>query len=242
MSLSGYINAFESFGSVDGPGVRFVVFMQGCNMRCKYCHNPETWKLSGDSFTSQEIFDKAIRYKNYWGKNGGITLSGGEPLLQYEFAAELLSIFKSKKIHTAIDTSGQPFSLEKADIYTPLFEVCDLVLLDIKAYDEKLHKELTGHSNKNILDFARWLSDNNKPMWIRHVLIPGITDTEKELTDINKFISTLKTVEKVEILPYHTLGLKKWQKLGIDYQLKSVPVPTETEIKNAEIILKNTLQ
>ncbi len=235
--MVGYINSFESFGSADGPGVRFIVFMQGCKMRCMYCHNPETWENKGDIFTPDEIIQKALRYRNYWGKNGGITISGGEPLLQLDFLIELFTLAKKNNIHTALDTSGQPFSEENADKFKLLFDKVDLTILDIKAIDLKLHKKITGHSNKNILSFARWLSDNNKKLWIRHVLVPGLTDSEEELINIKSFISNLNTVERIEILPYHSLGIHKWEKLGIDYKLKNTKAPTNEEMNKAKKIM-----
>lgn len=235
--MFGYINSFESFGSADGPGVRFVVFMQGCKMRCMYCHNPETWEIEGDIFTPDEIIQKALRYKNYWGKNGGITISGGEPLLQLEFLIELFALAKKNNIHTALDTSGQPYKDENADKYKMLFDNVDLTILDIKAIGTELHTKLTGHSNKNILAFARWLSDNNKKMWIRHVIVPGLTDSEEELINIKNFVSTLNYVERIELLPYHSLGIHKWESLGIDYKLKNVNAPTNEEMNKVNKIM-----
>ena len=235
--MIGYINSFETFGSADGPGVRFVVFMQGCKMRCAYCHNPETWNVQGQGYTPEEIIQKALKYKNYWGKNGGITISGGEPLLQIDFLIELLTLAKKNNIHTTIDTSGQPFSLDKIDKFKVLFDNVDLTILDIKAFDCNLHKSLTGQSNENIIDFAKWLSDNKKTMWIRHVVIPGLTDSKEELENIKKFISSLETVEKTELLPYHSLGMHKWEKLGIDYKLKDVKSPTIEEMNNSKKIM-----
>ncbi len=238
----GYIHSLESFGSVDGPGVRFVVFMQGCNMRCKYCHNPETWKGGGEEYTAQQLLQQAMKYRPYWGKNarcGGVTLSGGEPLLQLDFAIEFFKLLKEDGIHTAIDTSGQPFSRDGKFLnkFEELLRHTDLVLLDLKHMDSFAHKELTGFENENILDMARYLSDRGIPMWIRHVLVPGLTDSEENLLNLKKFINTLKTVEKVEVLPYHTLGLFKWEKLAIPYPLEGVPIPTADDIKKAEEIL-----
>ncbi len=235
--MIGYINSFESFGSADGPGVRFVVFMQGCKMRCMYCHNPETWESEGDKFTPDEIIQKALRYRNYWGDNGGITVSGGEPLLQLDFLIELFALAKKKNIHTAIDTSGQPFLEENENKFKLLFDNVDLTILDIKAINSELHAKLTGHSNKNILSFAKWLSDNNKKIWIRHVLVPNLTDSEEELTNIKEFVSNLNTVERIELLPYHSLGIHKWENLGIDYKLKNTKAPTNEEMNKAKKIM-----
>lgn len=235
--MIGYINSFESFGSADGPGVRFVVFMQGCKMRCLYCHNPETWETKGESYSPDEIIQKALRYRNYWGENGGITISGGEPLLQLDFLIELFTLAKKNNIHTVLDTSGQPFTQNDLEKLKLLFDNVDLTILDIKAIDSKLHTKLTGHSNKNILAFAKWLSDNNKKMWIRHVLVPDLTDSKEELINIKNFISKLDTVERIEVLPYHSLGIHKWEKLGIDYKLKNTKAPTNEEMNMAKQIM-----
>ena len=240
----GNIHSFESFGSVDGPGVRCVVFLQGCDMRCKYCHNPETWaKSCGDLTDVNELYERIKRYKSYWGKNGengGVTVSGGEPLLQVDFVTELFKRLKDDGIHTALDTSGHPFSEDSTFLegFNELLKYTDLVILDLKAYDSVLHKELCGFSNENILKMARYLSENGKDMWIRHVLVPGITDSEDDLRALSAFIEDLKTVRKTEVLPYHTLGAFKWEKLGIEYPLHGVPTPTAEDIERAEKILK----
>ncbi len=242
--MEGRIHSLETFGLVDGPGVRYVVFVQGCRMRCKYCHNPETWDLSGGTlWTPEALFERAYRYKPYWmrnGKpNGGITVSGGEPLLQIDFLTEFFKLAKAKDIHTTVDTSGNPFTFEEPFIskFNELMEVTDLFMLDIKEIVDEKHKELTKWTNQNILDMAKYLSDHGKTMWIRHVLVPGVTDDEEGLKELNTFIKSLKTVEKVEILPYHTLGLAKWEDLNIPYPLEGVEIPTEEEVKKAELIL-----
>ena len=241
--FKGFIHSFESFGLVDGPGVRCVVFMQGCNMRCRFCHNPDTWGKCGQKIAADELFEKVWKYRSYWGKGlekGGVTVSGGEPLLQMPFVVEFFKLLKAHGVHTAIDTSGQPFLKDSDFIKTfdELLKYTDLVLLDIKAFDEELHKSLTGHSNANILELAKYLSDKGIPMWIRHVLVPGITDSPSELAAIADFAKSLKTVEKLEILPYHTLGKSKWENLGIPYSLPEVPPPTEEEIKKAKEYFK----
>ena len=240
--VKGRIHSVETFGLVDGPGVRYVVFLQGCRMRCKYCHNPETWKLDeGEEKTAQEVFAKAYRYKSYWKDNGGLTVSGGEPLLQIDFLTELFTLAKEKGIHTTLDTSANPFdpdSPEFMDKFEKLMEVTDLVMLDIKEMDPEKHKALTGQTNENILALADWLSDHCKAMWIRHVLVPGITDNDEYLKKTREFIDTLDTVMKVEVLPYHTLGEYKWKELGIPYKLEGVEPPTEERIQNAKKILE----
>lgn len=238
-TIKGNVHSLESFGLVDGPGVRYVVFLQGCALRCKYCHNPETWAGGGSSWTAQKLFDKVYRYKQYWKNNGGITVSGGEPLLQIDFVTEFFRIAKTKKVHTAIDTAGQPFRNDEEWLkkFEELMKYTDLVILDFKEWTNEKHKELTGLGNDNIKEMARWLSDHGKTMWIRHVLVPGLTDGEDDLKAMAEYISTLKTVDKVEILPYHALGIPKWEKLGIDYQLKDAVAPTDEEIAKAEELL-----
>ena len=238
--IKGKIHSVESFGSVDGPGVRYIVFLQGCHMRCKYCHNPETWAMEGgEELTAKEVFDKAYRYRNYWKKNGGITVSGGEALLQIDFVIALFKLAKEKGVHTTLDTSGNPFTREEPFFskFNELMKVTDLFMLDIKQIDDEKHKKLTGWTNSNILDLAQYLSDNGKAMWIRHVLVPGITTDDADLEKLRDFVGSLKTVERVEILPYHTLGVFKWENLGIPYELGDVMPPTKEEIAHAEEIL-----
>lgn len=182
--MLGNIHSIETFGSADGPGVRYLIFLKGCNMRCKYCHNPDTWaKTEGEMKTPEEILAQALRYKNYWGKKGGITVSGGEALLQIDFVIELFTLAKEKGVNTCLDTSGNPFTREEPfySKFEKLMEVTDLFMLDIKEIDEEEHKKLTGQTNANILDMARCLSEHGKKMWIRHVLVPGITDDEGQL-------------------------------------------------------------
>lgn len=239
--MEGNIHSFESFGTVDGPGIRYVVFMQGCPMRCKYCHNPDTWQVgAGKKYTAEAVFKEILKYKNYI-KSGGVTVSGGEPLLQAEFITELFRLLKAEGIHTALDTSGvtfdkdNPQSVEK---HLSVLRYTDLVLLDIKHIDEDEHKALTGFSNKRTLDFAQFLSENGKKMWIRHVLVPDITDKDEYLQKLKQFISGLKTVERVEVLPYHTMGEVKYEKLGLPYPLKGVQPPAKQRIENARKILK----
>lgn len=242
----GKIHAMETFGLVDGPGVRCVIFLQGCRMRCQYCHNPETWSMEpnnpgsfGGERTAQEVFEKAYRYRRYWKDNGGITVSGGEPLLQIDFLIELFARAKEKGIHTTLDTSGNPFTRETEffEKFQKLMEVTDLVMLDMKEMDSEKHKTLTGHGNTNILDMADYLSEIGKDMWIRHVLVPDLTDDENDLRRLREKIDKWKNVTRVEILPYHTLGEFKWENLKIPYPLKGVRTPTEEEVAHAEQIL-----
>ena len=238
--IKGRIHSVESFGSADGPGVRYIVFLKGCNMRCQYCHNPDTWaKDGGELMTPEEVLKKALRYKTYWKEKGGITVSGGEALLQIDFVTELFRLAKEKGVNTCLDTSGNPFSLEEPfkSKFDELMKYTDLFMLDIKHIDDAAHRKLTGQTNQNILEMAAYLSDHGKAMWIRHVLVPGITTEEDELHRLRRFLDTLKTVERVEVLPYHTLGVFKWKELGIPYQLEGVDPPTKEQIDRAKEIL-----
>ena len=239
--IKGRVHSVESFGSVDGPGVRYIVFLQGCHMRCKYCHNPETWSMEGgELMTAQEVFDKAYRFRNYWKNNGGITVSGGEAMLQMEFVTELFKLAKKENVHTTLDTSGNPFTMEEPfkSQFDELMKVTDLFMLDIKHIDDEKHKQITGWTNSNILQLARYLSDNGKDMWIRHVLVPGYTDDENDLIRLRDFVKSLKTVQRFEVLPYHTLGVFKWENLGIPYSLSDVMPPDRDQIKRANDILE----
>ncbi len=239
--MTGHIHSYESFGTVDGPGIRFVIFFQGCPMRCKYCHNPDTWEAGGGrEVTAEEAVKEALKYKSYFGQKGGVTATGGEPMLQLDFLTELFSLLKAKGVHTCLDTSAATFPAGKdADrsAFEKLLKVTDLVLLDIKHIDEEAHKSLTGRSEAHARAFAEYLSDKGKPMWIRHVLVPGITDDDGALHRLKEFIDSLKTVEKVEVLPYHTLGIAKYRALGIQYPLEGVRPPEKERIQNARAIL-----
>lgn len=230
------IHSIETFGTVDGPGIRFVVFMQGCHLRCKYCHNRDTWDTCGGHIIAlNELVQDIERYKNYFiTSGGGVTISGGEPLLQVKFLISLFEKLKEKNIHTTIDTSGM---VTITDDIKKLISLTDLFLLDIKHINDEKCKELVGFSNKNELEFARFLSNNNKPMWIRQVLIPGITDNEKDLLQLKNFIGSLNTVEKVEILPYHSLGKFKWADLGYKYELENISDASSDDVRRAKEIL-----
>ncbi len=234
--LKARIHSFESFGTVDGPGIRFVVFMQGCALKCKYCHNRDTWNLCGGTeYTLEEVLTRIEKYKNYFiPSGGGVTFSGGEPLLQLKFLLKIIPILKKEGIHVAIDTSGS-FTLTE-DI-KKVIDLADLFLLDIKCINDEICKNLTGVSNKKELAFARYLSDINKPMWIRQVLVPGITDKKDDLLKLKDFINSLNSVKKVEILPYHDMGKFKWEKLGFKYPLEGVPVATSEDVLRAKKIL-----
>lgn len=233
--MKGRIHSFESLGAVDGPGLRFVVFMQGCLLQCKYCQNRDTWNLKGGTqYSADDLLDKILRYKNYITSNGGVTISGGEPLLQPDFLIELFTMLKEHGIHTCIDTSGM---VELTDTIKKLIDLTDLFLLDIKCINDEKCIELTGRSNKKELTFAKYLSSINKPMWIRQVLVPEFTDDEQDLLELKNFISTLKSVEKVEVLPYHDLGKFKWQKLEAIYPLEDYRTANSNDVKRAKKIL-----
>ena len=238
--MTGRIHSFESFGTVDGPGIRFVVFLQGCPLRCQYCHNPDTWGAGGTEYTVEEVATRVLKYKNYFGDKGGVTVTGGEPLLQIEFVIALFTELKRKGVHTCVDTSGITFKSDdekSVQAHTRLLKVTDLFLLDIKHIDDEACKKLTGQGNANTLAFARFLSENEKPIWIRQVLVPRLTDDDESLMRTRAFIDTLKTVEKVEVLPYHTMGVVKYEKLGLEYPLQGVDAPTKERVMNAKRIL-----
>lgn len=239
--MNGNIHSIETFGTVDGPGIRYVVFMQGCLLRCQFCHNADSWEIgTGRSVTVSEIIEDLKSYLPFVKPSGGgITVSGGEPLLQIPFLIELFKECKKLGVHTTIDSSGgcyshaEHFQAELAE----LIQYTDLVLLDLKQIDRKKHKQLTGLANDHILEFAHFLSDHQVPVWIRHVLVPGVTTDHEDLENLGKFIGTLTNVKKIEILPYHKLGVYKWEALGYDYALKDVEPPTEEQVKEATELL-----
>ena len=229
----GHLHSIETCGTVDGPGLRFVIFTQGCRLRCKYCHNPDTWKMEDAKMhrTSADVFAEIMEYKDFI-KKGGVTITGGEPLMQPEFVREVFELCQAEGIHTALDTSGVIFNdkVEEALKYT------DLVLLDIKSIDAATFKSLTTGDLGDELSMAKYLSDHNIPMWIRHVLVPGITDRDDHLTALAEFVSKLNGVEKVEILPFHKMGEFKWEELGLDYELGDTDTPTQERVDNARAI------
>ena len=230
------IHSIETFGTVDGPGVRFVCFFQGCNLECKYCHNRDTWNINDGTYISvDELFNNILKYKSYIMPNGGFTASGGEPLLQPYFLISLFKKLKEAGIHTAIDTSGM---IEITDTIKELLSLTDLVLLDIKHINSDKCKELTSFSNEKELAFARYLSDHNIPIWIRQVIIPGITDSKNDLLELKQFIESLDTVQNVELLTYHNLGEYKWKNLGLEYKLNDIRQANSDDIKRAKEILE----
>jgi pyruvate formate lyase activating enzyme len=234
--MEGRIHSIETFGSVDGPGVRFVVFFQGCPMRCLYCHNPDTQEpQEGELLTADAILERMLRNRPFY-KSGGLTATGGEPMLQLDFLIELFELAKQENIHTCLDTSGvmfNPDDSERMEKIDRLIKSTDLVMLDIKHIDDEEHKKLTGHSNKNILAFAKYLNKNNVQMRVRHVIVPKITDDKNELISLGKFLKGFSNIEKIETLPYHTLGKSKYDNLGMDYPLGDTEQLTEKDAQKA---------
>ncbi len=239
--MNGFIHSIESFGAVDGPGIRLVVFMQGCTLRCAYCHNPDTWQIGvGRQMSPSQIIEQYQRNRQFY-KNGGITVSGGEPLLQIDFLTKLFSCAKQKNIHTCIDTSGAVFDPSNTKEFDKLIQYTDLVLLDIKHINNKKHIDITGKGNSNILDFARYLDRNNVDVWIRHVVVPDLTDSESDLAELGRFIATLKNVKALDVIPYHTYGVEKYAELGIKYRLENVPNVQSNLVARAKSIIINEI-
>lgn len=240
-NIKGYVHSFESFGTVDGPGIRFVVFMQGCLLKCKYCHNRDTWERNTRNiYTVDQLVEKVLKNKEYFlSSNGGVTVSGGEPLLQYSFVTELFKKLKKYNIHTCLDTSG---AVKITKDIKELLKYTDLVMLDIKHIDDEKCIELTSMTNKYTLEFAKYLSDNNIKMWIRQVIVPTLTDDKNDLVKLGNFIKILKNVEKVELLPYSSIGKFKWKDLGEKYELDKIREATEIDIKRAEKILRDVIK
>lgn len=240
--MKGRIHSLESFGTVDGPGVRYVIFLQGCPMRCAYCHNPDTWDFAeGQLMEADYLIEQYQRNIDFY-KGGGITVTGGEPLCQMDFLIELFTLAKKKGIHTCIDTSGIAYDSDSKDFkekLKTLLALTDLVMLDIKHINNKKHKALTGQSNKNILKFARYLNKKKVPAWIRHVVVPGITDDPESLRALGYFIGGLSNLQALDLLPYHVMGVKKYEELGLDYRLKDVPAMDKEKLRELKLhILK----
>ena len=232
--MQGWVHSVESFGTVDGPGLRMVIFLQGCPMRCAYCHNPDTWpEGQGTLMAAEELIEKFLRNASYY-RNGGITVSGGEPLLQAEFVTELFRRAKEEGIHTCLDTSG----IVRGE-YDELLSVTDLVLLDVKHTDTTAHRELTGHGNEAVFAFLNLLREKQIPVWIRRVLVPGYTDRDEELFSLGEYLGEFQNLQAVEVLPYHTLGVRKYEELGITYRLSGVPeADKESAKKKRQVILQ----
>ena len=234
--ILGKIHSIETCGTVDGPGIRFVVFTQGCPLRCKYCHNPDSWVYDSDNLMSvDEILKQYDGVKEFC--KGGITVTGGEPLVQIDFVTELFKKAQEKGIHTALDTSGLFFNRENTQKIDNLLNFTSLVMLDIKHIDNDEHKILTGHPNAAILDFAKYLSEKNIPTWIRHVVVPEITYKEKYLTQLGEFLAELKNIKALDVLPYHDMAIPKYENLGLDYPLSGVSPLTHAEALDARNII-----
>lgn len=236
--MKGYVHSTESCGTVDGPGIRFVVFLQGCPMRCAYCHNPDTWQpQTGDMMSIDEILSMYNSKRPFY-KNGGITCTGGEPLMQMEFVTELFRRCHEEGIHTCLDTSGIIFRRDNIEKFNQLMAVTDLVMLDIKHIHPDIHYDLVKQSNEHILDFARYLNEINKPVWIRYVLVPTITDQHEHLVQLGEFLATLYNMKALDVLPYHTMGVVKYKNLNMDYRLKDIePATKQQAIEARNIIL-----
>lgn len=234
--MLGRIHSFETFGTVDGPGIRFVIFLQGCPFRCLYCHNPDTWNCNeGTEYSVDELMDKIRRYIPYFkSSGGGITISGGEPLMQIEFLTELFKKCKAEGIYTAIDTNG--FVTENRPL-SQLLDFTDLVLLDIKHMNPEKHKQITGQSNELPLQFARLLEERKIPVWLRYVVVPGLTDDEISIRMLSTFIKSKSNIENVELLPFHKMGEFKWKELGLGYSLQDVPEASEEDIERIRKLL-----
>ena len=243
--MQGRIHSLESFGTVDGPGTRYVVFVQGCPMRCKYCHNPDTWEMNaGQLMEPDYIIEQYERNKAFY-NGGGITVTGGEPLMQLDFLIDLFTKAKAKNIHTCIDTSGIAFNPNNPELmakFDKLMPLTDLVMLDIKHIDPEKHLELTKQHNENILAFAKYLSDKNIEIWIRHVVVPGITDDDEYLYKLGYFIGGLKTLKALDVLPYHTMGVPKYEKLGIKYPLEGVPPMDKDKLLDKKQVILNGIK
>ncbi len=235
--MDGYIHSIESFGTVDGPGIRLVVFCQGCPMRCRYCHNPDTWEIGkGMRMSPREILALYERNKAFY-QRGGITVTGGEPLLQMDFLLELFTMAKAEGIHTCIDTSGATYregESEYNDKLDRLLERTDLVMLDIKHMDAAAHRALTGKDNAGILSFARHVSDRGVPLWIRHVVVPGVTDDAEQLAALGRWMAELKSVKALDVLPYHTMGVAKYRELNIPYPLEGIEPASKAQAAEAK--------
>lgn len=235
--ITANVHSIETFGAFDGPGVRYVLFLQGCPFQCQFCHNRDTWSTKQNKrMTVNEVLEDYEKYKHFY-KTGGITVSGGEPLLQMGFLLELFKEAKKRGIHTVIDTSAACYNVRQNIFFKELMEYTDLILLDIKQINDEKHKILVGDSNQKVLDFARFLDELGIPVNTRHVLIPGVNNDEQDLVDLRKFLDTLNNIVKIDVLPYHTAGQKKWEEMGLVYPLDGVRIPTDEEVKQAESIL-----
>lgn len=240
--MVGKIHSIETFGTVDGPGIRYVIFMKGCPMRCQYCHNPDTWEMDGaEEKTVEEILDDYKKYESFL-KDGGLTVTGGEPLMQIDFVTELFEEAKKRKIHTCLDTSGITFTESSRAKFDKLIRFTDLIMLDIKHINNEEHKKLTGHSNKNVLNFMEYLNEKNIPVWIRHVVVPGITTNKEYLFELGQYIGHFDNVKAVDVLAYHDMGKLKYKEMGIKYPLEETPPLSKKEAIDAKRTIFNGIR
>ncbi|WP_150137230.1 pyruvate formate lyase 1-activating protein [Candidatus Enterovibrio altilux] len=239
MSVNGHIHSIESCGTVDGPGIRFIVFLQGCLMRCKYCHNRDTWDLDeGQEMSVEEIMKEVVTYRHFINASGGgVTASGGEAILQPEFVRDFFRAVQAENIHTCLDTNG--YIRKHSSIIDEVLDATDLVILDLKQMNNNIHKNLIGVSNKRVLDFADYLHQRNQKTWIRYVVVPGYTNDQKSVHLLGEFLKYMDNVEKIEMLPYHQLGVHKWKAMGHEYELKDVNPPTKKTMENLKNILES---
>ena len=229
------IHSIESFGTHDGPGIRMVVFVQGCQFRCLYCANPDTMDVKGGHFVEiEELVNRAVKQKPYFRKNGGVTVSGGEPLLQRSILKKLFDRLHEENIHTVLDSNGRLIDQQAKD----LLDVTDLLMLDVKHFNNAWHKKLTGLSNTNTFKVAEYRESTGKPMWLRYVLVPGWSDQEEHLHELGQHFKDYQNIERIEVLPYHRLGVHKWEALGMEYKLKNVPPPDAQKLENVASIFK----
>lgn len=235
--IKGLINSIETLGTLDGPGIRFVVFFQGCKLRCLYCHNPETWNINSKDaveISPYELIEKVEKYKNYFGEDGGVTFSGGEPLLQPEFLVECLRLCKEKNIHTCLDTAGFGFGN-----YEEILKYTDLVILDIKAVESNEYSKITGQKMSKFFEFLEVAQTMNKKLWLRQVIVPNINDDKIHIEKLKQFASTIKNVERIELLPYKTIGVQKYKTLNIPYRLENVPELSQEKLNELNSYLNN---
>lgn len=236
MSVQGYLHSFETCGAVDGPGLRFVIFTQGCQLRCQYCHNPDTWKTGiGTVYTTDEILKEILKYRSYFtATGGGVTISGGEPLLQPEFVKELFLKLREEGIHTALDTAASV----DLEISGPVYDASDLVLLDFKAFYEDNYRRVTGWDSKYMFDSLKYLDEKNIPVWIRLVIVPGLTDDLEEFKAMAEYLKQFKNIQKIEFNPFHKMGEYKWEELGIKYKLGDTPEPSDELVADVKAIFR----
>ena len=245
-TVIGYVHSLQSMGAVDGPGIRYCIFLQGCPLRCMYCHNPDTWLVSrrressssylGTPYTPEELVSKILRYKTYFANGGGVTVSGGEPLMQAEFVTELFTLLHKEGIHTCLDTSGN-FPEQLYPLLDLLLDVTDLCICDIKFTTEKDYREYTGGSLKKVQYFLGMVTAHSVPLWVRHVVVPGYTDSVSEVGTMVKMAKQYPTLQKIELLPFHKLCIPKYEALGIPFRCADIPECSTETINQLNLLL-----